>query len=101
VALLAELAEVIGRKKFAQRLQAAGLSPAALVKDYSRLCVSVEPESLPQPVCRDPDDDLVLATALTAQAFLTVSGDLDLLDLGAFGDIRIINAADAPRLLSA
>lgn len=101
MALLAELAEVIGRKKFAQRLQAAGLSPAALVKDYSRLCVSVEPESLPQPVCRDPDDDLVLATALTAQAFLTVSGDLDLLDLGAFGDIRIINAADAPRLLSA
>jgi putative PIN family toxin of toxin-antitoxin system len=101
VALLAELAEVIGRKKFAQRLQAAGLSPAALVQDYARLCAIVEPATLPQPVCRDPDDDLVLATALTAQAFLIVSGDLDLLDLGAFRDIRIVNAADALRTLSA
>jgi putative PIN family toxin of toxin-antitoxin system len=101
MALLAEFAEVIGRKKFAQRLQAAGLSPAALVQDYTRLCAIVEPAALPQPVCRDPDDDLVLATALPAQAFLIVSGDLDLLDLGSFRDIRILNAADALRHLGA
>ncbi len=101
VALLAELAEVIGRKKFAQRLQAAGLSPSTLVQDVSRLAVIVEPATLPQPVCRDPDDDLVLATALTAQAFLIVSGDLDLLDLHTFRDIRILNAADALRAIGA
>jgi predicted nucleic acid-binding protein len=71
------------------------------VQDYARLCAIVEPATLPQPVCRDPDDDLVLATALTAQAFLIVSGDLDLLDFGSFNDIRIFNAAEALRTLGA
>lgn len=99
-ALLAELAEVIGRAKFAQRLQLAGLSAAALVQDYARLAEIVEPAPLSEPVSRDPDDDLVLATALAAQALLIVSGDRDLLDLGTFRDIRILNAAGALRVLS-
>jgi putative PIN family toxin of toxin-antitoxin system len=34
--LLAELAEVIVREKFVQRVQAAGLSAAELVQDYER-----------------------------------------------------------------
>jgi len=101
VALLAELAEVIARPKFAQRLQAAGVSAAALVQDYSRLAEIVEPAPLPEPVSRDPDDDVVLATALAARAVLIVSGDRDLLDLGTFSDIRILNAAEALRALNA
>jgi predicted nucleic acid-binding protein len=72
MALLAELAEVIARPKFAQRIQAAGLS-AALVQDYTRLAEIVEPAPLAQPVSRDPDDDVVLATALAARATLIVS----------------------------
>jgi hypothetical protein len=95
LALLAELAEVIGRPKFVQRIQAAGLSAAHLVQDYARLAEIVEPVPLPESVSRDPDDDLVLATALAAQASLIVSGDRDLLDLGACHDIRIVNAAAA------
>jgi predicted nucleic acid-binding protein len=35
-------------------------------------------------VCRDPDDDRVLECALAAGAKVIVSGDRDLLDLGAF-----------------
>jgi putative PIN family toxin of toxin-antitoxin system len=101
VALLAELAEVIARPKFAQRIHAAGLSASALVQDYTRLAEIVEPAPLPQPVSRDPDDDVVLATALAANALLIVSGDRDLLDLGSFSDIRILNAADALRVLGA
>jgi len=100
VALIAELAEVIARPKFAQRLQAAGISAAAIVLDYSRLAEIVEPALLPEPVSRDPDDDVVLATALAARAVLIVSGDQDLLVLGTFRDIRILNAADALRVLS-
>jgi uncharacterized protein len=101
VALLAELAEVIARPKFAQRIQAAGLSAAALVQDYTRLAEIVEPAPLPEPVSRDPDDDVVLATALAAHAPLIISGDRDLLDLGSFADIRILNAAEALRALGA
>jgi putative PIN family toxin of toxin-antitoxin system len=101
LALLAELAEVIARPKFAQRLADAGLSASALVQDYSRLAEIVEPASLPQPVSRDPDDDVVRATALAANALLIVSGDRDLLDLGSFSGIRILNAAEALRALGA
>ncbi len=64
LALLAELAEVIGRPQFAPRLQAAGLSATTLLQDYVRFAEIVEPQPLPEPVSRDPDDDAVLATAL-------------------------------------
>ncbi len=99
LALLAELAEVIGRPKFAARIQAAGLSAAALLQDYARLAEIVEPQPLSEPVSRDPDDDLVLATALAAEAALIVSGDRDLLDLGTFRDIRILTATTALTVL--
>lgn len=99
VALLAELAEVIGRAKFAARVRAAGLSAADLVQDYARLAEIAQPASLLEPVSRDPDDDLVLATALGAEASLIVSGDRDLLELVTFRDIRILAAADALTLI--
>jgi predicted nucleic acid-binding protein len=35
-------------------------------------------------VCRDPDDDVVLALARAAQADIVISGDDDLLCLGSF-----------------
>lgn len=94
-ALLAELAEVIGRGKFAARVHDAGVGAAELVKDYARLAEIVVPASFPAPVSRDPDDDLVLATALAAEGSLIVSGDRDLLVLGTFCDIRILDAAAA------
>lgn len=75
VTLLAELAEVIARDKFAERVRAAGLSAAELVQDYERLAEVVTPEPLPAPVSRDPDDDHVLACGLAAKADLIVSGD--------------------------
>lgn len=94
-ALLAELAEVIGRAKFTARVHDAGVAAAELVEDYARLAEIVVPASLTAPVSRDPDDDLVLATAFAAEASLIVTGDRDLLTLGTFRDIRILAAADA------
>ena len=43
----------------------------------------VEPQALPVPVCRDPDDDVVLGTAVAAGAAFIVTGDDDLLVLGS------------------
>ncbi|MCC5793473.1 MAG: putative toxin-antitoxin system toxin component, PIN family [Chromatiales bacterium] len=99
VVLLAELAEVIGRAKFAARIHPAGLSATELVQDYARLAEIVAPASLSKPVSRDSDDDVVLATALGADASLIVSGDRDLLDLGTFRDIQILRATEALALI--
>ena len=99
--LLAELAEVIARDKFVARVRAARLSAAALAQDYGRLAESVAPAPLPAPaVIRDPDDDHVLACAISADAKLIVSGDAHLLELKAYHGIPIRTASAALRELS-
>ncbi len=41
--------------------------------------------------CRDPDDNIIIATAVAARADLLVTGDRHLLDLGSHDAIRIID----------
>ena len=91
--LLAELAEVIGRDKFVQRVRAATLSATELVQDYERLAEVVEPQPLPAPTSRDSDDDHVLACARAGKADLIVSGDRDLLTLHEYQGIPILSTA--------
>ena len=50
----------------------------------------VEPKELDAPVCRDPDDDAVIGTAIAGSCRCIVSGDRDLLDLGSAEDIPIV-----------
>jgi putative PIN family toxin of toxin-antitoxin system len=45
---------------------------------------------LDRPVCRDCDDDWILATGLAAQADCIATGDKELLDLESFRDIPIV-----------
>jgi putative PIN family toxin of toxin-antitoxin system len=49
---------------------------------------------LAERVCRDPEDDAILATALAAQADLLVTGDEDLLVLGSYEGIPIVTPAE-------
>ena len=98
-ALLAELAEVIGRAKFDAILTQTNTSRERSLAEVRQLAEVIEPPPLTQPVCRDPDDDAVLALALAAKVELIVSGDDDLLVLGSFEGIPIVDAAQALRLI--
>ncbi len=49
---------------------------------------------LQERVCRDVDDDLILAAALAAKADVIVTGDQDLLVLKRFKGIPILNPRD-------
>lgn len=53
------------------------------------------PLSTPVAVPTDADDDHVIAVAVAAGADLIVSGDRDLLRLERYGNIAIVDAAEA------
>ena len=82
--LLDELDGIL-RRKFT-------LTPAVktFLAAYREAVMLVEPVPLPAPVCRDPDDDVVLATAAAAKATVLVTGDEDLLVLQAHEGIPVI-----------
>jgi putative PIN family toxin of toxin-antitoxin system len=83
--LLEELREVLQRK-FRQR--AIDVRGAVLL--FGQTFTIVSPHPLESPVCRDPDDDVVLATAMTGGCAAIISGDQDLLVLDPFRGIRVL-----------
>ena len=95
--LLDELADVLGRDKFAALLASQGITPAFLMQRYGMLATPVNPQPIERTVSSDADDDAVIATALAAQADVIATGDNDLLVLHPYQVIRILNAADALR----
>ncbi len=91
-ALLEEYQEKLVRKfRLTPDLAAA---QAALLRSSMAL---VSPDPLPSPVCRDPDDDLVLATAVSGDCRCILTGDKDLLVLGHYGGVDIVSPSDFPR----
>ena len=98
--LLAELAEVLHRKKFAKRVQVTGFTAAELVKQYRHLAYRVTARQFTRQISRDADDDAMLACALAARAELIVSGDRDLLTLKTFREMPIVTAAEAVRIVT-
>lgn len=93
--LLDELAATLAKKKLARYVAATGLSDAQMLINYRRIVTLVPARQLALQVSRDADDDAVLACALAARADLIVSGDGDLLSLGAFGGIPVVTVAQA------
>lgn len=99
-ALLDELLDVVGRAKFAGRLERAGATVASLLSAYRDLVEVVVPAEITPTVIADPDDDAVLACALAGRADLIVSGDAHLLDLKRFHGIRILTVRAALELIA-
>jgi putative PIN family toxin of toxin-antitoxin system len=100
-ALLDEFTRVIARPTFAAILARTTRTPTSLVAHLRKLAVVVNAPPLPQPVCRDPKGDIVLACALATRAHLVSSGEEDLLSLGQFEGIPILAAAQAVAMIEA
>jgi putative PIN family toxin of toxin-antitoxin system len=58
------------------------------------------PPDLQAPICRDSNDDKVLACSLAAETDYLVTGDADLLDLQSFRDTLIISPRDFESLFA-
>ncbi len=86
-ALLDEFQEVLVRKfSFPTRVA------REVRREVETLSSVVEPTEVPQ-VCRDPDGNQVLAAAVAGSAEGIITGDLDLLELGSYGGVRIFPPA--------
>lgn len=94
-ALLEELADVLTRPSATKRLAVIGKTAREVLSDYVEAVELVEPTTVPRVVPTDPDDDQVIAAALTAHADLIVAGDIDLLSIVSFERIPIVTAAHA------
>ena len=77
--------------------------PVAAFLTAFRASVRIVDLPLSSPVCRDPRDDIVLATAVAARADMLATGDQDLLVLKSYQGIPIVTpralleALDRPR----
>lgn len=90
--LLAELADVLERRKFSARLAQANISVEELVLGYASLAITVLPQKITPVIEADPDDNKVLACAKTAKADIIASGDNHLLGLNEYEGIKIMRA---------
>ena len=92
--LLAELTDILVRAKFAKKIEASLLSIDQLVDLYAELAALVRPTSVSR-IASDPDDDVVIGTALAAKADYLVTGDKSLLSLAEYEGGRIVSVNEA------
>lgn len=92
--LLAELTGILGRRKFEKKIAASMFSVDQLVDRYAELAALVRPTAVPR-IAPDPDDDVVIATALVARADLIVTGDQALLSVATYQGVRIVSVSEA------
>lgn len=93
-AILVELEDILGRKKFGKKLAASGMSREQLAAAYARLAPAVRPVMVVR-IAPDPDDDVIIGTALAARADAVVTGDKALLSVGQHQAVQIITVAQA------
>ena len=77
-------AKLVGRFEFSPQ------HAVTMTRFVRRQTVSVGFPQLPRAVCRDPDDDNILAAAVAGSCEFLITGDHDLLVLGEFDGVKIV-----------
>jgi putative PIN family toxin of toxin-antitoxin system len=92
--LLSELENTFKKKKIQTKLEVLQLTTSSA---FSLVYESVNIYSIEElivPELRDPDDTIVLATVIDANAEVIITGDLDLLILQEYQNMQIMTATD-------
>jgi putative PIN family toxin of toxin-antitoxin system len=92
--LLEELTETLSKSKLERKIAASMLSVDQLVNFYAELVSVVRPVIVPR-LAPDPDDDVVIGTALAAKANFVVTGDRTLLSVAEYKGVRIVSVSEA------
>lgn len=96
--LILELEKILRRPKFARQLANLATTPVELIDGFLSL-VTVTAPDVSIRACRDPNDDVVLATAISCSADFIVTGDHDLTALNPFRGIQIVSVVEAVYML--
>ena len=96
----AERIDILGRRKFAKKIAASSLTIDQLVDGDAQLAALVHPSPLPR-IAPDPDDDVVIGTALAAKADLIVTGDKPLLTVIEHQGVRVVGVAQTIDIIDA
>ena len=91
--MLDELREALARPKFAARFDQLASSPSEVMAAVAGLVTLVAESRIEPVIRRDPDDDKVLACAVSADADFVISGDRHLLELLSYRGIRVVTPA--------
>jgi uncharacterized protein len=94
IAMVRELTVILARQKFAAKIAISGLSIDQIVDGYCAYAAMVQPVKTPR-VAPDPDDDMVLGTALAASAEWIVTGDQPFLSVGRWKGVEIVTVRRA------
>lgn len=89
-ALLDELERVLSYRRFGFSV----VDRLAFLNDVKAAAVIVEAPTIEAVMLHDPDDDCVLAAAVSGRVDAIVSGDADLLDLQEYQGIPIFGAGE-------
>lgn len=99
--ILGELLDVLHRQRIFKKYHLTEdniQNYVGYLKDFAVLTSLNNLEDL-QVVKDDPDDNMILATALAGEADFIVSGDKHLLDLGEYKAIKILTAVEFIKIL--
>jgi putative PIN family toxin of toxin-antitoxin system len=92
--ILQELEKILGYPKLQKKLSSISFTKEEIMIGTKEISIIYSILPLEVPELRDPNDVIVLATAIASQADIIVSGDKDLLILGQYQDIPILTAKD-------
>lgn len=94
VPIVSEVLRTLGRSRVQRKYQVAAVDVERLRRFLQSGLVATPITVQVQGVATHPEDDLILATAVSARADYLVTGDRQLLKLGSYQGVHIVSARD-------